>query len=113
MMFTNMAISAEEAAEQGYGVQPTALGADEDTPKYPYGLEISLDDESLKKLNITALPEVGYTFMISALATVTGGGMQLVQDGDDEKNLRLQITDMQLDAPPTDASKIAAQLYGK
>ena len=111
-MFTNMAMSAEEAMEQSGGVGPTALGANEDTPKYPYGLEISLDDESLKKLNITALPGVGYTFMITAIAVVTGGGMQLVQDGDDEKNLRLQITDMQLDAPPSDSSKIAAQLYG-
>ena len=106
-MLTNMRMTAEEANEESGS--PTA--GDNDAPQYPYGLEIQLDDDALKKLGL-ALPSVGYTFMITALATVTRVGSSQVQDGDKEESTSLQITDMQLDAPPADASAQAAKLYG-
>jgi len=107
-MMTNMAMDAEEAAEQSVAPGEDAT----EGPKYPYGLELSLDDGSMEKLGITALPDVGYVMKLTAMVTVTNVGSSQSQGGDAEMRMSLQITDMQLDAPAMDSSAMAAKLYG-
>lgn len=108
-MMTNMAMSKEEAQEESGA--PTAGNTDE-LPKYPYGLELRLDDSAMEKLGITELPDVGYVMKLTALVTVTRVSMNQAQDNDAENSMSLQITDMQLDAPAMDSSAMAAKLYG-
>lgn len=100
----NMMLTAEEAKEYNGTCAPS-----EDAPKYPYGLALSLNDGSMKKLGITSLPAVGSTVRITAAATVTGVGMSQQQDGDAEQRVELQITDMDLAGAPHDMAK---SLYG-
>lgn len=85
----NMQMSKEEAKEY---TNPEPA----DAPKYPWGLCISLDDDSLTKLGMTAPPAVGTQMQVTALVTVTSCGMNQTQGGEAESRCELQITDMEL-----------------
>lgn len=88
----NMQLSAEKAKTADACCEP----AECDKPRYPYGLCLYLDTETLKKLGITDLPKVGTQLKVQALATVVSVGMNQHQDGDTEQRAELQITDMEL-----------------
>lgn len=94
MEMTNMQMSATEAKEYATGAAPVG-----DAPRYPYGLCICLSTESLAKLGITTLPEVGSELMVMAKVQVTSVGSSQQMDGDKSNNCDLQITDMTLSAP--------------
>lgn len=101
----NMKMSKEEAKEQ------TLL----DEPKqeeYPFGLCISLDDESLQKLGIKEIPKVGAEYTFEAKAVVTRTSSSSDTQGEDESTISLQITDLDFGADTDDKSP-AAMLYGK
>lgn len=42
-----------------------------DAPVYPWGLQVSLDHESLERLGMEALPDAGAVFTVTARACVT------------------------------------------
>lgn len=84
-----------------------------DGPRYPYGLCLNLDTETLKKLGITELPKVGTKFMIVAKVDVTGVSMHQQQDGDESMCASLQITDMELKGSQRTPDELAASLYAK
>ena len=86
-------------------------GGDDDLPKYPYGLSICLDDETLAKLGITELPPVGTVMQLTALVEVCSISQYENQDGAD-KSMNLQITDMELAAGNGAAKPIANRIYG-
>ena len=89
----NMQMSAEEAREYSEPTPP------DEQPRYPYGLCLDLDDDSLAKLGITSLPAVGATMTMTAKVTVTRTGAYQTQGSDQEMSLGLQITDMELSDP--------------
>lgn len=68
-----------------------------DEPEYPYGLRISLDKDSLAKLGITELPEVGATMVLQARVEVVSVSQYDSSEGKSQ-DMSLQITDMSLDA---------------
>lgn len=89
----SMQMSAEEAKEYATGeIKPG------DAPKYPYGLCLYLDDDTLAKLGLTEPPAVGSELVLSAKVVVTSMGISQQQDGDKEQRCELQITDMALEA---------------
>ena len=65
-----------------------------DDSKYPYGLCLNLDTETLKKLGIKDLPETGGEFKIIAKAVVKSTHQSESLEGNTYKSLELQITDM-------------------
>jgi len=105
----NMEMTKEEAKE--YGGLCCAGDSEDKGPKYPWGLQISLDDGSLEKLGITELPPVGTTMLVQAQVTVTSASSSQRQSGDVEQRVELQITDMEL-SPPSSDDKRASRLYG-
>lgn len=85
-----------------------------DTPDYPYGLEIRLDADLFKKLNIAEAPELGeeYTMLakvkvcsVSAEKTALGQGFCA----------SLQIVEMDLKEveEPNEIEDAAEKIYGK
>lgn len=103
----NMEQSAEEAQEY---TSPTPA----DAPKYPWGLCITLNDDSLEKLGVDMLPAVGTEVTIVARAQVTRTGDNQTQGGESEMSMDLQITDMQIDGLDVDVlGRAAEMLYGK
>lgn len=97
----SMELTKEEAQEDA-GVKP-------ELPKYPWGLCIDLDGDALAKLGIDALPAVGSSVSIVAMAEVQSVSESQYQ-GDKETNRRmsLQITEM---AVTPAAADIASALY--
>lgn len=102
MALVSMKQSAEEAKEQSACCEPG------DAPQFPYGLELSLDEEALAKLGITAPPAVGTTMMITAKVVVTRASSYQTQGNDPESSSAWQITDMECSST---GSTAAAALY--
>lgn len=68
-----------------------------DEPLYPYGLEVRLDTDALKKLGILdALPKVGKGMKLEALVDVTSVSENDRKGGGKSCNVTLQITDLGL-----------------
>jgi len=85
-------------------------------PKYPYGLEIRLDDSALKKLGIKELPPVGTKMRLDAKVHVSGA---MSNEGDHGKfrSVNLQITHMDLgkggEHESTDKDEKSKRIYGE
>jgi hypothetical protein len=103
MGLVNMKMSKEEAKEQS---SPSTT----DTPRYPYGLEINLDDDAIEKLGIGDGIEVGDEVTITAKAKVTRKSGYETLVGDSENSIGLQITDMEVSG---ETSKSTKTLYNK
>ena len=69
-------------------------------PRFPFGLEIHLNEETLAKLGITEMPAVGAKIEIHAFAFVSSvSENQRIQDDgaiDSNQHVDLQITDIGL-----------------
>lgn len=78
---------------------------------YPYGLEVNLEDESLKKLGLSSLPEAGETMTMLAQVKVSRASATDTANGGKRKSLSLQITDMALKAKEK-KKDMGKQLYG-
>lgn len=100
----DMKMSKEEAKEQS---SPSV----NEGPRYPWGLQISLDDDACTKLGIGDDVNVGDEVTFSAKATVTSKSGYQTMVGDAETTVGLQITDMEVGAAET--SKKTKTLYDK
>ena len=66
-------------------------------PQYPYGLRLHLDEETLKKLALEKLPEIGGKLMLQARVEVCEVSEHKSVYGMN-RSLGLQITDLGLSA---------------
>jgi hypothetical protein len=115
-MFSKM-VSMAKSPEEMKGDYPAPMSTSEGKisgPKYPYGLCISLDDETLEKLGLDGeLPSAGETVQFSAIAKVTSSSdNEMLQDDGSTKRccrVELQITDMGVPDPDPKPR----QWYGK
>lgn len=104
----NMENTPQEAQAQ-VGLTPAA-----DAPKYPWGLEINLNDDTLSKLGVKALPAVGTEVTIIAKACVSSTSERSTETDGSCASMSLQITDMQVDGLDVDLfGRAAEMLYGK
>lgn len=103
----NMENTQQEAQQM---VSPTK----DEAPKYPWGLCITLSDDSLDKLGVKALPSVGTEVTIVAKATVSRTSENATEGDGANSSMDLQITDMQIDGLDQDVfGRAAEMLYGK
>lgn len=114
MALKDMSLTPEEAKAQ-YGMGAVAAGgdADDDAPKYPWGLDICMSDETLSKLGIGLMP-VGTEIMIMAKATVVGTSSRQTQSGGAHQDMDVQITamDIQPAQGPDVMTRAASSIYG-
>lgn len=104
MAMKDMALTAAEAKSSEYG--PCCVEGEEDAgPKYPYGLELCLRGEAMKKLGMGLMP-VGTELIITAKAIVTGTSSRERQGSEPSEDMDVQIT--ALDLTPTQADRQAA-----
>lgn len=98
----NMARTPAEAKEQLKDYPATAgQSSASSVPSYPWGLSVSLEEESLEKLGLAKrLPAVGETLQIVCMMRITSVSESESEREDGSKNsccrVELQITDMGL-----------------
>lgn len=99
----NMKLSETEQKEYA---QPSMMSG---APLYPWGLSITLDDESLKKLGLKNLPSLDEVVEFRCKAQVTSIHSRKEGNDEDDSCVQLQITDMEV----IDSGKdTATKLYG-
>lgn len=76
-------------------------------PEYPWGLSIRLEDETLTKLGVTTLPDVGDEFRLVCIARVDSVSQSQMASGRNDRCVSLQITQMGIDAE-TDEKEASA-----
>ena len=79
--------------------------------KYPYGLNIGLEQMSLDKLSMEKLPSVGDEMILTAKVSVTSVSQRETKTGPGHKRVELQITDMGLEKEEK-PRQIGDVLYG-
>lgn len=82
----------KKAAAEDYAMPAPVAGGD-----YPYGLRLSLDDASLKKLGIDGLPKPGDKFRIEGEAHVLASEQR---DTDQNSDRRVELVLHELGAEP-------------
>ena len=107
MALKDMALSKAEAKDVLTEYSTPTIG---DAPKYPYGLNLDLNDDVMKKLGMTTLPGVGSEMTLTATVKVIRVSAYEEQDGA-EQCMGLQITAMDLSGVDQ-SSTPAAKLYG-
>jgi hypothetical protein len=114
MALKDMSLTPEQAkAQMGYCSPADGDDdADDSGPKYPWGLSISLDDDAMAKLGLSA-PQVGSTMHMLAVVQITNYGLNEDQKGSDQ-SMTLQITamDLQPAGKPDVMSRAAGSIYG-
>lgn len=103
----DMAYTQAELTEKAQEYKGDNIG---NMPKYPWGLELRLGDEVIKKLG-TQLPDVGGKVLLMAEAVVTGKNARQEADGDTKASVELQIVAMQVGPEaPKEQSEV---MFGK
>lgn len=64
-----------------------------ESPLYPWGLNLTLDNDVIEKLGTGQLPDVGGEVMVYAKAKVTSASTHESTEGKN-RNVQLQITDL-------------------
>lgn len=100
------------AAERKQSEPVSLAGGEPDAPRYPYGLELMLDDAVLEKLELDDLPDVGAVMTLIARVEVRSTAVDEVDGQGKRRRMTLQVTDCCLEegAPP---ATLADALYGK
>jgi hypothetical protein len=85
--------------------------AEQEAPAYPWGLRLELNDESMKKLGLDKLPEVGEAMMLRAKVVVERVSQNDTKDGK-RQDMSLQITDMEIgDDEKEEGAPVEQKLY--
>ena len=85
--------------------------AKQDSPAYPWGLRLELNDESMKKLGLEELPEVGETMILHAKVVIDRVSQNDTKDGGKRQDMSLQITDMSLSESGDEETSTEKKLY--
>lgn len=68
-----------------------------DQPKFPHGLSLHLNEETIQNLELDKMPEIGKTMTIIANVNVEEIAERETSDGKKQRNINLQITEMSLE----------------
>ncbi len=103
----DMKVSKKDAEKE----TPEAIEQTE--PKYPWGLQLNMDNDELKKLDLMdEKVEVGDEMTIRAVCKVLSVSEDESLNMGTRKNIRYQITEMEIEGD-TEPEKMAKKIYKK
>ncbi len=93
MAMKDLKISKKEAKEKSEAMQ--VIGSS-DQERYPYGLRLDLNNDTLDKLGMTKLPSVGTVLTFEVKSKVIGS-RQSATEGSENRSIELQITHIDME----------------
>lgn len=118
MKMVNMALPKEKGGKsEGCCCCGPCDCGDEGKPRYPWGLQISLEKEQLDALGIKEMPMTGTVVTLQATAKVTRCSEEEREGAEPMRSISLQITDLSLESKaaerkPVNMAETAKSLYG-
>lgn len=119
MKVVNMALKPEknEEGKSDCCCCSGPCGCDEGKPRYPWGLQISLEKEQLDALGIKDMPMTGTVVTLQATAKVTRCSEEEREGAEPMRSISLQITDLAFEPAavtkkPVSMEETAKSLYG-
>lgn len=97
MQMVNMAMKPEEKGKSECCCCCGPCACDEGKPRYPWGLQISLEKEQMDALGMKGMPKVGESMTMSCMVKVTRCSEEEREGGVPMRSMSLQITDMGMD----------------
>jgi len=85
--------------------------AEVEAPKYPYGLTLHLNNETLEKLGIKTLPKVGQEVVLQGVGNVTSVSENERSGQEKYRDVSIQITGLGV-APKKKKADVSKTLYG-
>lgn len=64
--------------------------------RYPYGLDLDLDSDNLKKLGIKELPDVGTEMIVVGVGVVTSTHTSERVEGKADRNITIQLQKLEI-----------------
>jgi hypothetical protein len=118
MKMVNMALKAEKEGKSESCCCAAPCCCESDKPRYPWGLQLRLENEQLDVLGMGEMPKTGGMMMVSCTVKVTQCGEEEREGAEPARNVSLQIIEMgmekmEMKEAPMDKAKIASALYGK
>lgn len=104
MPLTSMKLTKAEAKAE--------VSPDYKPPEYPYGLRLCLNSETLDKLGLKQLPEIGTPMTLTARVEVCSVSAYESTGQEQQRSVDLQITDMALERAISSTAETASALYG-
>lgn len=95
MKLVDMAFTKDELKDKKKS-EPCCVGMDGQPNPYPWGLSLHLERDSLDKLGVKQLPNVGTEVYVMARAKVTSVNQSAREGETEHASVGLQLTDMQL-----------------
>ena len=93
-------------------MKETAIAQPENSgPRYPWGLNLRLENAVIDKLGMTELPAVGDVVMIVAKAKIESVSVNENSEKEKNKSVGVQITEMAIE--PEKKIDIEKSMYGK
>lgn len=107
MKLSDMRVTDEEKKENEVRCCDRPDGYD--GPDYPWGLGIYLDKDTMAKLGMATMPQIGEVMQIQAVAKVNSLSQNSSENGEDSKSVGLQI--MLMGVAPEMSAPDAGKLY--
>lgn len=93
----DMAFTKDELKEKKKS-EPCCVGIDGNPNPYPWGLSLHLERDTLDKLGMKQLPNVGIELRMVAIVKVTSVNQSAREGENEQASVGLQITSMQVQA---------------
>lgn len=104
----HMKLVSMKRSEADKGEVETCSPCHGDTPDYPWGLRLNLNEEQLAQLGIGAMPTAGAVILIEAKGVVSSMREEQI-DGKLQRGLEIQITELGVDTGAGET--LAERLY--
>lgn len=114
MFATPSMVSMEMTAEERAENSPIVQGGSYEGPKYPWGLALRLENDSLEKLKVDFDSlEVGESYHLFALAKVTAKSSNERDSGEPCRCVELQITHLGAESEDAENQEVAKPTHTK
>lgn len=113
MKMVSMAMKAEGKGKSDMCCCGAPCDCESDKPRYPWGLQLHMENDQLKALGMAEMPKIGSTMMMQCTVKVTGCREEEREGGEAERSVSMQIIEIGAEEPAMTDKEKAGAMYSK